>query len=131
MRFRSLATLTLLVLVALSSSCRDPEEAAAAARYEVAIEWVNLIKDGEVEKAAERLIRRRGLNAVTLAQSWTRGPATYGTMSSLEPKRQEMQDGLHRVILEGLFTDGAWDLEVVMTDDHMVPGYRFYPRTPN
>ena len=131
MRFRSLATLTLLVLVALSSSCRDPEEAAAAARYEVAIEWIELIKDGEVEKAAEQLIRRRGLNAVTLAQSWTRGPATYGTMSSLEPKHQEMQDGVHRVILDGVFTNGTYDLEVNMLDDHRVLGFRFRPRTPN
>ncbi len=130
MRFRTLATLTLLVLVAVSSSCRDPEEAVAATRYEVAIEWIDLIKDGEVEKAAEQLIRRRGLNAVTLAQSWTRGPARYGTMSSLEPKHQEVQDGLHRVVLEGVFTNGTYDFEVHMTDDHRVVGYTFRTRDP-
>ncbi len=130
MRFRTWATLTLWVLVAVFSSCRDPEEAATAARYEVAIEWINSIKDGEVEKAAEQLIRRRGLNAVTLAQSWTRGPAGYGTMRSLEPKRQETVDGLHRVVLDGVFTNGTYDFEVHMTDDHRVAGYVFRTRDP-
>ena len=131
MRVRTRATLTFFVLIAVSSSCRDPEEAAAAARYEVAIEWISSIKDGEYEKAAEQLIRRRGLNAVTLAQSWTRGPAQDGTMSALEPNRQEMREGLHRVILEGVFTNGTWDLEVIMTDDHTVAGFRFRPRDPS
>ena len=129
MRFRTRATLTLLVLVAVFSSCRDPDEAAAAARYEVAIEWVNLIKDGEVEKAAERLIRRRGLNAVTLAQSWTRGTARAGALNSLEPKRQEVRDGFHVVILTGVFTNGTFELHVIMTEEHRMGG--FYLRVPS
>ncbi len=131
MRFRTWATLTLLVLVAVFSSCRDPEEAAAAARYEAAIEWINSINDGEYGKAAEQLIRRRGLNAVTLAQAWTRSTAQAGALSSLEPNRQEIREGLHRVILEGVFTNGTWDLEVIMTDDHTVAGFRFRPRDPS
>ena len=128
MHFRTRATLTLFVLVAVSGSCRDPEEAAEAARYEAAIEWINLIKDGEADKAAERLIRLRGLNVVALVHSWNRGPARYGAMSSLEPKRQEVHDGIHRVILEGVFTNGTYDLEVMMMDDHTVAGYAFRPR---
>ena len=98
MRSRTCATLTFLVLIAFPANLRAQDDAAAAARYEAAIEWMNWIKDGEFEKAAERLNQlaiAQGGNAAALEQAWGGAAAQVGALNSLEPNRQEMQGEFH------------------------------------
>ncbi len=133
MRFRTCcATFALFALIAMPGNLRAQDDAAVTARYEAALEWWNWIRDGEFEKAAERLNQvaiAQGGNAAMIEQAVAQVAAQVGDLISLEPKRQEMQQGFHVVIMTAVYTNGTFDAQVVMADDHTVAGFFLLPPT--
>ncbi len=130
MRFRTCATLALFALIVIPGSLRAQDDAAVTARYEAALEWWNWIRSGEFEKAAERLhplAIAQGENAAQLEQAVAQVAAQVGDLISLEPKRQEMVEGLHLVIHTAVYTSGTYDAQVFMGDDHAVAGFFLRP----
>ncbi len=132
MRFRTLATFTLFALIAIPGSLRaQDDDAAVTARYEAALEWWNWIRDGEWEKAAARVNSAVAaqLGAAEIESAVTQVRAQVGDLISLEPKRQEMQEGFHVVIHTAVYTSGTYDAQVFMADDHTVAGFFLRPPT--
>jgi hypothetical protein len=123
--------LTLVAIVALPAGSQAQEDAAADARYEAALAWVDLLVEGDFEEAAEQVNEAVSaqLGAAQLEGAWTQLSPQLGTLDSIEPKAQVMQQGFHVVILKGVFAAGTFDVQVVMADDHSVAG--FFVRPPS
>ena len=130
-------TLTLLAVVGVpllapaALAAQDPE--AAEARYEAAIEWVNLlVVDEDYEAAAARAhpsVTDR-MTASALEQAWTQLRSQVGDLISLEPRTQAMQQGMFLVVLTGAWEEvEATDVQVFMGEDHRVAG--FFVRPPS
>ena len=130
MRFRTCcATFALFALIAMPGSLRAQDDAAVTARYEAALEWWNWIRDGEWEKAAARVNSAVAaqMGAAEIESAVTQVRAQVGDLISLEPKRQEMQQGFHVVIHTAVYTSGTYDAQVFMADDHTVAGFFLRP----
>jgi hypothetical protein len=64
-----------------------------------------------------------------LESIWTQLGAQLGELGSLERKTEAMANGLHVVIMTGVFTNGTFDVQVVVDDERKVMG--FFVRPPS
>jgi hypothetical protein len=114
-------------------SAQDADEDAEA-RSEVALAWIDLLKTGDYEAAAahvsedERVASQMG-SPEQLESIWTQLGAQLGELGSLERKTEAMANGLHVVIMTGVFTNGTFDVQVVVDDERKVMG--FFVRPPS
>ena len=131
MRFPKHATLMLFILIAIPGSLRAQDDAVVTARYDAAIEWVNLVFDGEFSEAAGRANEAVAaqMTADMLEQALGQLSPQLGSLNSLEPKRQGTEQGFHQVVLTGVFANGTFDVQVYMANDHTVAG--FFVRPPS
>jgi hypothetical protein len=131
MKRPSLFALALLLATAVPTGVQAQEEDAIQARYEAAAEWVKLVVvEGDFEKAATQAHEAVAaqMTAEVLEGAWAQLGPQVGELESLEPKEQTMQQGLHLVIMTGVFSNGTFDVQVFMGDDHTVAG--FFVRPP-
>jgi hypothetical protein len=126
-----LFALALLLAPALPTGLLAQEDDAAEARYAAAAEWVKLVLvEKEFEKAAAQAhetVAAQLTAEVLQGASAQLGPQ-LGELESLEPREQSMQQGLHLVVMTGVFANGTFDVQVFMGDDHRVAG--FFVRPP-
>ena len=135
MHARTFTCLVALALFALPGtlSAQDADEDAEA-RSEVALAWIDLLRTGDYEAAAahvsedERVASQMG-SPEQLESIWTQLGAQLGELGSLEPKTEAMANGLHVVIMTGVFTNGTFDVQVVVDDERKVMG--FFVRPPS
>lgn len=131
MKRLSLFALALLLATATPLDLRAQEDDAVQARYDAAAEWVKLlVVENDFEKAAAQAHETVAaqLTAATLEGAWAQLGPQVGELESLEPKEQSMQQGFHMVVMTGVFTNGTFDVQVFMGDDHSVAG--FFVRPP-
>lgn len=137
MRPWSRKTLTILAILAVplaippALDAQDSEPAEA--RYEAAIDWVNLVVvDEDFEAAAARAhpsVADR-MTPSALEEAWTQLRPQLGDLVSLEPRTQAMQQGLFLVVLTGVWDAVEdTDVQVFMGEDHRVAG--FFVRPPS
>lgn len=129
------ARCTALVLFALGVAVPPAallaQDEVADARYDAASAWVNLVMiDGDYEAAAEQVDAAVAaqLGAAQLETAVSQLESQLGTLRSLEPKEQAMERGYHKVVFDGVFDAGTFDVQVFMADDHSVAG--FFVRPP-
>ena len=132
-RFLPLLALLLAVPAAspLSAQSSAQDSAAAGARDEAAIEWVRLVVvDGDYEAAAAQAhpAVASQMTASALRSAMAQLGPQLGTLDSLEPQAQRMEQGLHLVVLTGEFGAGTFDVLVFMNEQHQVAG--FFVRPP-
>jgi hypothetical protein len=129
MRFRTCATLALIVLIVVPGGLRAQGDAAVAARYDAAIAWINLVVAGEFEEAAAQANDAVADQMTTgvLEDGWGQLAPQLGDLGSLEPQDQGMLQGFHEVIMTGVFAAGTFDVRVIMADDHTVAGFFVTP----
>jgi hypothetical protein len=129
MRSLSSSLLALLALIAIPDTVLAQDDAVVGARYDAARAWVNLLNDGEFEKAGEQVNAAVAaqLGATQLETVWAQLGAQLGELELLEPKEQRMEQGYHVVVLKGVFGAGTFDVQVVMADDHTVAGFFIRP----
>ena len=130
---RTKALLALALLTAASpAAVFAQEQDADDARYEAAITWVKLVVvEGDFEAAAAQAHEAVAaqMTPAALEAAWAQLAPQLGELKSLEPKEQRIEQGLHLVVLTGVFDAGTFDVQVYMGDDHSVAG--FFVRPPN
>lgn len=98
-----------------------------------AIEWVNLLKDGDFDAAAARVdpaVPADAMSAERLATIWQQVSAQLGTLNTLEPGPVIESGEYHVVDLAGGFQNQALTVRVVFTDSLEVSGFFFRPAEP-
>ncbi len=98
-----------------------------------AIDWVNLLKDGDFETAASRVdpaVPAGAMSADRLGQIWQQVSAQLGALESLRPGPVSESQQYHVVDLAGEFENQALTVQVVFNDSLQVSGFFFRPAAP-
>lgn len=125
------AILAVPLLIPSAIDAQDPE--ATEARYEAAVEWINLVVAEEDYEAAAARAHPSVADRMTpsaLQEAWTQLQSQLGGLVSLEPRTQAMQQGLYLIVLSGVWEEvEETDVQVFMGEDHRVAG--FFVRPPS